>query len=60
MIHSEKTMVGKPKRKRTLGRRRRRRTDKIKIDLKIMEHEGWTEFVWLRLKRNNGIFWTRR
>jgi hypothetical protein len=33
-------MIGKSKRKRTLGRRKRRRTDKIKIDLKIVEHES--------------------
>jgi hypothetical protein len=40
MINVEKSVVGKPERKRTLGRHRRKGTDKIKIGLKIVGHEG--------------------
>jgi hypothetical protein len=46
-------LLGKPERKRPLGRRPRRRwVDNIKIDLREM---GWTGLIWLRIGTSGGL-----
>jgi hypothetical protein len=42
-------LVGKPERKRPLGRTRRRWVDNIRIDLGKVKWVMWTGLVWLRI-----------
>jgi hypothetical protein len=42
-------LVGKPEGKRPLGRPRRRRVDKIRMDLGVVDVVMWTGLVWLRI-----------
>jgi hypothetical protein len=44
-------LVGKPERKRLLGRPRRRWVDNIKMDLGDIEWGLWTGLVWFRMWR---------
>jgi hypothetical protein len=43
-MNAYKILVGKPERKKTLGRPRRRWVDNIKIDLRDM---GWGGIYWI-------------
>jgi hypothetical protein len=45
-------LMGKPERKRQLGRSRRTCVDNIKIDLREI---GWTGLVWLRIGNSGGL-----
>jgi hypothetical protein len=49
-----KALVGKPERKRPIGRPRRRREDGIRMDL---GETGWgvSGFSWLRIRTGGGI-----
>jgi hypothetical protein len=49
------TLVGKPKGKKPLGRRRRRRLDNIRMDLKEIRLEVWIGFIWLRIETGGGF-----
>jgi hypothetical protein len=42
-------LVGKPERKRPLGRPRRRWEDNIKMDVKREDVVVWTGVIWLRI-----------
>jgi hypothetical protein len=45
-----RTLVGKPERRRLLGRPRRRWEDNIKMDLREVGWGGtWTGSIWLRI-----------
>jgi len=44
-----RALVGKPKRKRPLGRLRRRGEDSIMLDLQEVEWGVWFGFIWLRI-----------
>jgi hypothetical protein len=48
-------LVGKPEGKRSLGRRRRRWVDDIKIELREIGWDGWTGSNWLRIGTNGGL-----
>jgi len=49
-----KVLVGKPKGKRPLGRRRRRSERNIKMDLREVEWLVWTGLIWLRIETGGG------
>jgi hypothetical protein len=42
-------LVGRPERRRPLGRPRHRWEDNIKMDLQDVEWEAWTGLIWLRI-----------
>jgi hypothetical protein len=42
-------LVGKPERRRPLGRPRRRWEDNIKMDLREVGWGAWTGLIWLRI-----------
>ena len=44
-----RVLVGKPKRKRALGRPRSRWEDNIKMDLQEVGYEGMAGSMWLRI-----------
>jgi hypothetical protein len=44
-----RTLVGKPERRRPLGRPRRRWEDNIKVDLREVGWGAWTGSIWLRI-----------
>jgi len=46
--------VGKPERKRQLGRPRRRWEDNIKMDLQQVGWMAWTGLIWLRIGTGGG------
>jgi hypothetical protein len=46
--------VGKPERKRQLGRPRRRLEDNIKMDLREIGGAVWTGFTWLMIGTSGG------
>jgi hypothetical protein len=48
-------LVGKPERKRPLGRPRRRWLDNIKIDLKEIKWNSMDWIVWLRIGTSGGL-----
>jgi hypothetical protein len=52
-----KVLVGKPKRKRPLGRLRHRWEDGIKMDLREISWlvGGWSGFTWLRIGTSGGL-----
>jgi hypothetical protein len=54
-----KVMVGKPERKRPLGRPRRRREDGIRMDLMEIGLGVWIEFDWLRIRIGGGLLRVR-
>jgi hypothetical protein len=55
MRNSYTVLVGKPERKRPLGRRRRTWEDDIRMDIREkMVGKLWSEFMWLRLGINGG------
>jgi hypothetical protein len=49
-----RVLVGKPKRKRPLGRPRRRWEDNIKMDLQEVGWGTWTGLIWLRIGKGGG------
>jgi len=49
-----RVLVGKPERKRPLGRPRRRREYNIKMDLQEVEGVVGTGWSWLRIGRGGG------
>jgi hypothetical protein len=44
-----RSLVGKPERRRPLGRPRRRWEDNIKIDIREFGWGAWTGSIWLRI-----------
>ena len=48
-------LVGKPKRKRRLGKPSHRWENNIKIDLQVMRWEAWTGLIWLRIETGDGL-----
>jgi hypothetical protein len=46
---SYRVLVGKPERRRPLGRPRRRWEDNIKMDLREVRWGAWTGSIWLRI-----------
>jgi hypothetical protein len=48
-------LVGKPDGKRSLGRRRRRWEDNVKIDLQEVGWRAWTGLIWLWIKTGGGV-----
>jgi hypothetical protein len=54
-----RVLVGKPERKRPLGRRRRRWEDKIKMDLQEVGCGVWNGSSWLRIYTDGGLVWMR-
>jgi hypothetical protein len=50
-------LVGKPERKRPLGRPRRRWVNNIKIDFREIGWDGmvWTGLIWLRIRISGGL-----
>jgi hypothetical protein len=48
MRNAYKILVGKPKAKRLLGKPRCMWEDDIRMDLRQMGGNVWTEFIWLR------------
>jgi hypothetical protein len=53
-MNARKILVGKPKRKRPLGRPRRRWEDNIKINLREIGWGDVTELMWLRIGISGG------
>ena len=49
-----RVLVGKPERKRPLGRPRRRWEDNIKMDLQKWDVREWTGSIWLRIGTGGG------
>ena len=47
-------LVGKPERERQTGRPRRRREDKIEMDLQEVGCGVWTGSIWLRVGTGGG------
>jgi hypothetical protein len=50
-----RTLVGKQKGKRTLGRQRRRWVDNIKWILERYDWMIWAESIWLRIGTSGGL-----
>jgi hypothetical protein len=50
-------LVGKPERKRPLGRPRRRWVDNIKMDLREIGWDGveWIGMIWFRIETSGGL-----
>jgi hypothetical protein len=49
-----RVLVGKPERKRPLGRPRLRKEYNIKMDLQEVGWGTWTGFIWLRIGTDGG------
>ena len=54
-----RVLVGKPERKRSLGRSRRRWEDNITMDLQEVGCRIWTGSSWLRIGTGGGHLWVR-
>ena len=50
-----RVFVGKPKRKRPLGRRKHRWEDNIKMDLQEVGWGAWTGMIWLMIGAGRGL-----
>jgi len=50
-----RAVVGKPEKKRTLGRSRRRRENNIKVDLQIIGLVVWAGSIWFRIGASGGL-----
>jgi hypothetical protein len=50
-----KVLVGRPGRRRQLGRPRRRWEDTIKMDLQEVGWGAWTGLIWLRIGTGGGL-----
>jgi hypothetical protein len=53
---ASRVLVGKPEGRRPLGRPRRRWEDNIKMDIREVGWEAWTESVWLRVGTGGVLF----
>jgi hypothetical protein len=53
-----RVLVGKPERKRPLGRLRHRREDIIKWIWEKYDAVDWTGFIWLRIGTSGGLLTT--
>ena len=42
-------LVGRPKRRRPLGRSKRRWEDNIKMDIKDVDWKSWPGLIWIRI-----------
>jgi hypothetical protein len=47
-------LLGKPERKRPLGRPRHRKEDNIKWVFRMWDVEVWRGSIWLRIRRGGG------
>jgi hypothetical protein len=54
-----RVLVGKPERKRSLGRPRRRREEDIKMDLQEVAVGVRTGSIWRRIGTGGGHLWMR-
>jgi hypothetical protein len=52
---SKRELVGKPGRKKPLGRPRRRWEDNIKLDLQEVGWGTWTALMWLKTGTGGGL-----
>jgi hypothetical protein len=52
-----RVLVGKPDGKRSLGRRRRKWEDNVKIDLQEVGWRAWTGLIWLWIGKGGGVLW---
>jgi len=50
-----RALVGKPERRRPLGRPRRRWEDNIKMDLLEMDVGAWIRSSWLKIGKGGGL-----
>jgi len=50
-----KILVGKPERKRLIGRPRLRYDDNIKMDLQEVGWRAWTGLMWLKIGTSGGL-----
>jgi len=50
-----KILVGKPERKRLLGRPRLRYDDNIEMDLQEVGWRAWTGLMWLKIGTRGGL-----
>ena len=50
-----RVFMGKPERKRALGRLRRRWEDNIKMDVQEIELGLWTALIWLQIGASGGL-----
>jgi hypothetical protein len=56
MRNAFKSLVGKPKGKRLLGRPNRKSKDSIKMDLKYAV-KVWTRFNWIRIRSSGRVLY---
>jgi hypothetical protein len=54
-VYTYRVMVGKPERKRPLGRLKSRWEDGIRMDLGKISWEVWDGFSWLRIGTGGGL-----
>jgi len=54
---ASRVLMGKPERKRPLGRPRRRWEDNIKINLQEVRWGAWTGLIWLMIWTGGGLLW---
>jgi hypothetical protein len=50
-----RVLVGRPERKRPLGRPRLRWEDNIQMDVQEMRWGAWTGLIWLRIGTGGGL-----
>jgi hypothetical protein len=50
-----KILIGKPERKRPLGRPRHRWEDDTRMDLREWGRGVWTVYIWLRIGTSDGL-----
>ena len=50
-----RVLMGKPKERKPLGRPKRRWEDNIKMNLREVGLEAWTESIWLRIGTGGGL-----
>jgi hypothetical protein len=51
-----RVLMAKPERRRSLGRRRSRWEDIIKIDIQEVGYGAWDELIWFRIGTRGGIW----
>jgi len=52
---AHRSLLRKPEGKRTLGRRRRKWDDNIKMDLQEVGSGSWTGLIWLKTRTRGGF-----
>jgi hypothetical protein len=50
-----RVMMGKPERKKPLGRSRHRWADNIKMNFRVVGCEAWAGLIWLRIVSGGGL-----